>query len=527
MNKIKSNLNKWLVISLALVIPSLPFVNINENRAPSPEGKQKGMTFGSWWPGDYSSPDSDQALSELREDGVDWISLLVTWYQDTYTSTTISAAPNTPTDDDLAHAINHAHSLGMKVMLKPHLDLANDPTHWRGEIGIGFSESEWNTWFASYKTFIYHYAQLAQAEGVDQFCIGTELSSTEFRAADWRSVIVGMRALFTGPLTYASNHDTEEAITWWDGVDFIGVDAYYPLTDKNDPTVEELKAAWAPRVASLKVLSESWGKPILFTEIGYSSQDGANQHPWAYVPGAPIDLQEQADLYQALFESFYNQTWFSGIFWFWWLTDPFQGGPCDLEASPHDKPAEAVMRLWFGAPPKLEQDPALDYTRTMTVYTDELGAGWENWSWGGTYDFASTEQVASGAFAITADAGPWGAVALHYENFATVPYYWLELYVYKSSAASSLKVYANDENDVELRNRPVEYCRYTGNQPITPGVWTRVRIPLKDLNASNRIIHRLSIGNNSDQSFTFYVDEVRLVGARFDILLPIIKRSPP
>ena len=441
------------------------------------------------------------------------------------TSTTIYSAPGTPTDEDLVHVINQAHSLGMKVMLKPHLDLANDPTHWRGDIGQGFSESDWTAWFSSYKTFINHYAQLAQTYGVDQFCIGTELVSTEFRAADWQSVIAGVRGLFTGPITYAANQGSEGALSWWDRLDFIGIDAYYSLTDKNDPTLDELKAAWAPRVASLKTLSETWGKPILFTEIGYPSLDGANRQPWNGQVSDVVDLQEQADLYQALFESFYNQTWFAGIFWWTWETDPLQGGPCDTHATPHDKPAEAVLRLWYGAPPKppdAEEIPGLDYTRTMAVYTDALGAGWDSWSWDGTYDFASTEQVASGAYAIKADAQSWGAVALHHENFDSSPYYWLELYVYKSTDASPLDVWANDEDDQPMRDRPVEDCRYTEGQPITPGIWTRVRIPLKDLNASNRLLQRVSIGNHSDQTLTFYVDEMRLVGALWKRYLPMV-----
>ncbi len=118
-------------------------VGVNQSQAALAEDKQKGMSFAAWWPGLYSSADADQALAELKENGANWISLIVTRYQDTIASTTIYAAPGTPADADLLHVINQAHSLGMKVMLKPHLDLANDPTHWRGDIGMGFSESDW------------------------------------------------------------------------------------------------------------------------------------------------------------------------------------------------------------------------------------------------------------------------------------------------------------------------------------------------------------------------------------------------
>jgi hypothetical protein len=352
MNLIKVHQNLWFIISLMLINACASLPDKAETHGVSPVEKQKGMSFAAWSPGLYSSPDSDQALFELKADGANWISLIVTRYQDTVESSVIYSSPGTPTDEDLAHVINQAHRLGLKVMLKPHLDLANDPSHWRGDIGKGFSETDWATWFTSYKTFINHYAQLAETESADQFCIGTELVSTEFRAANWQSVIAGIRGLFTGPITYAANHGSETSISWWDKVDYNGVDAYYPLTGVNNPTLAELKAAWVPLAAGLKSLSENRGKPILFSEIGYRSQDGANRHPWDYQVDGTVDLQEQADLYQAVFESVFNQAWFAGIFWWSWDPNPLQGGPRDMGYSPHDKPAETVLRSWYvGAPP--------------------------------------------------------------------------------------------------------------------------------------------------------------------------------
>ncbi len=517
-----ARLTRWIALLLVLFLPSFILSQPAASYSTWQEQKQNGFSFAAWSPGLYSSPDADQALAELRQDGVAWLSLIVTRYQDTIASTTIYAAPGTPTDDDLRHIIAQAHNLGMKVMLKPHLDLANDPTHWRGDIGSVFNELQWADWFASYTAFIEYYAQLAQDAGADQFCAGTELVSTQWRTAEWRAVIAGMRAIYTGPLTYAANHGSEGGIGWWDALDYIGVDAYYPLTDHTNPTLDEVKAAWTPLAAGLQALSETWGKTVLFTEVGYRSQDGANMHPWDYSPGGVLDLQEQADLYRALLESVYDQDWFAGVYWWSWDPNPFQGGPCDLSFSPHDKPAEAVLREWYGAPPKVSEIPGFDESRTAAVYTDVLSPGWQNWSWGGVYDFAFPDTVAAGTAAISAQTWSWGAVALHYDNFDTTPYYWLEMYVYKTSDASSVVAFANNENDKELRTRPVEDCRYTGGVPIVPGVWTQVRIPLADLNASHRLIQRFSIGNYSDQPFTFYVDEIRLAAGEWKRFLPLV-----
>ena len=332
---------------------------------------QKGISYAVFWgAGEYSKPDTDLSVANLAATGANWMSLNAIGNQETITSTTIfTTATGSPTDADLIHAIRQGHNLGLKVMLRFGVGLLNDPTHWPGQIGENFTtEAEWASWFASYRHLIEYYADLAETHGVDQFSVGTELGATVHRADDWRAVIAAARSRYSGPITYSANHSGEEtSITWWDAVDYIGVDAYYPLTDKNDPTLDELRAAWVPHVATLANLASTWGKPILFTEIGYRSLDGANRYPWEYQPGGTIDLQEQADAYQATFESVYSQPWFAGMFWHFWATDPFKGGPCDDDFTPHDKPAEDVLRAWYGAPPRPTPTPTPQPTSTPTT----------------------------------------------------------------------------------------------------------------------------------------------------------------
>ena len=498
-----------------LLLLVLAIQKLNGQGQPS---MQKGIAYVAWGSGEYSQPDADLSLENLASAGATWISLLVTGYQDTITSTTIFTTTSIPTDADLIHAIAQAHKLGLHVMLKPHLDLLKDPTHWRGQIGQEFTtEAEWTAWFASYRNFIEHYADLAQSYGVDQFCAGTELSATTHRADDWRAVIAGVRARYSGPITYAADHSGEEAsITWWDAVDYIGVDALYPLTDKNDPTLDELKAAWTPHVTTLANLASTWGKPILFTEIGYRSLDGANRHPWDWQSEGTIDLQEQADCYQAAFESVYGQPWFAGMFWWSWDTDPFQGGPCNDGHTPHDKPAEDVLRAWYGAPPRPRPTPlGPDYSRTMDIYTDGLGSGWEDWSWNATRNLAATDQVYSGTQAISVTLGAWGALSFWHPAFDSDPYYWLEFYIRGSSSGEQhLWAFFYDEDGTELRKRPVDDCRYIEGETIEAGTWKRVRIPLSDLDATERSLTRIAIWNRNDEASTaFWVDEMRLVGA--------------
>jgi hypothetical protein len=285
--------------------------------------EQRGISYACWGRGLYSLPDSDLSLAHLSETGANWISLIVTCYQDNLESTRIFAAESTPTDEDLIHALGQAHALGLKVMLKPHLDLANDPSHWRGQIGQAYAtEAEWSAWFASYRDFIEHYADLAATHGADQFCAGCELMGTSRRESDWRAVLAGVRSRYEGPLIYAANHSGEEVeLTWWDALDIIGVDAYYPLSSKTDPTLDELKDAWRPLVASLGSLAARWQKPLILTEVGYRSIDGTSMHPWDWQVEGKVDLQEQADCYRAALESLHGQPWFTGIYWWSWSPD--------------------------------------------------------------------------------------------------------------------------------------------------------------------------------------------------------------
>ena len=486
--------------------------------------KQHGYSFAAWWSGVYSDPNSDRSLADLRAMGVEWVSIVVTQYQDTIHSTAIGPTEGTPTDADVRHAIQTAHALGLKVMLKPHLDLWNDPDHWRGEIGLNFSDAQWDTWFASYTAMITHYAALAADEGVEQFAVGTELNTTTGREAQWRGVIADVRAAFPGTLTYAGDWTNALDVPWWDALDLIGVDAYYPLADNDNPTATQIAGAWGDVIDQLAGLSAAEGdKPIIFTEIGYRSQNGAAQHPWEWQSGGAVDLAEQALLYQVAFEQVFDEPWFAGAYWWSWDAVPYQGGVCDNGYTVHDKPAEDVVRQWYGAPPRDTTPPPLpDETTTRVIYDDALAAGWENWSWQAAITFNQTAQVHSGARAISVDAQSWGALSLHHGPIDTSNYTYLSFYLRQAAATNALIVYPQNASGDELLDAPAADCRYVGGAPLPANTWQRVLIPLADLGAHETSISQLTFVNTGDSALRFWIDDLRLVAADESAVLPII-----
>ena len=87
---------------------------------------------------------------------------------------------------------------------------------------------------------------------------------------------------------------------------------------------------------------------IIFTEVGYRSIDGVNKAPWLR-PSPPyqIDLQEQADCYNALLSQCKDRQWWSGVFWWNWEVNPNAGGQGDPFYTPQNKSAEAVLADYY------------------------------------------------------------------------------------------------------------------------------------------------------------------------------------
>ncbi len=301
---------------------------------------QSGCTLTGWWYTDYEMLTSHYTVDKMKAAGCTCISVLVTQYQDNINSTTIAPIfSKTNSDAGLVQIISYIHSQGLIVMLKPHVDVQS--TAWRGEITFT-AESDWTAWFASYTTFINHYLDLAEANGVEIFCLGTEFKATEHRETQWRAQIANGRTKFSGLITYAANWDSYNTIAWWDALDFIGIDAYFPLTGTTTPTQAQLNAAWIAIKNNLATFAVAKGMDIVFTEFGYQSINGTNMYP-PWVSGS-VDLQEQADCYEALFSVNYNEPWFKGGYNWMWYWDPSQDvNKFDI----YGKPAELVLRSYY------------------------------------------------------------------------------------------------------------------------------------------------------------------------------------
>src|SRR4030042_4610073 len=238
---------------------------------------QKGMCYTTWNKDTYRTAKSYESLKRLKALNVEWLAVLTTWYQDSCFSTKIFPTAKTPSDESVKEIIEKAHSLGMKVMLKPHLDLlSTSEGGWRGEIAC-IREPDWQVWFNQYKSFILHYAKIAEETGAEMLCIGTELTAaTAGRADDWKDIISAIKKVYKGNLTYAANWSEEYLqIRFWDELDYVGIDAYFPLSNEDRPTYEAMMEGWKRWISEIEQWQKMVNKPVIFPEVGYRSSLGA------------------------------------------------------------------------------------------------------------------------------------------------------------------------------------------------------------------------------------------------------------
>lgn len=304
----------------------------------------KGMCYVTWDKDRFATEYSDKALAKLADIGVRYVSICVTQYQEKYNSTKIKPTDKTPSIRSTKHAIKTAHKQGLKVMLKPHIDLidAHDGTYWRADIGFA-TEENWKKWFRSYEKFIVKYARIADRHDVDIFCVGTELAFTTQKENEWRKLIQEVRKVFKGKIVYAANWDNYKNIGFWDDLDYVGIDAYFPLSYRPNPSLDELKDGWSKWIYEIEVWQKSINKPVLFTELGYASTKHAPYTPWkGGVMGNP-DPDIQARCYKAFFETVWKKPWFAGVYWWKWDTNVRAGGKHNRQFTPQNKPAQEVI----------------------------------------------------------------------------------------------------------------------------------------------------------------------------------------
>ena len=223
MTKTPLFLKTFLLSATLFALPAIAHAEVDKSTV-------RGITISTHGGGrDWGSDAMIPTMEEIRALGANWVSIHPYARINTDGSLRFERFDPQNPPEYLARPIREAHRLGLNICIKPHIAYWGTPFSWRGEITFERDE-EWQRFWADYSEWIVLLA--AASRDADGFVVGTELDRTLHFENEWRAVIARVREQTRAPLTYAANWTDYHRVPFWDALDVIGIQAYFPLTDK-------------------------------------------------------------------------------------------------------------------------------------------------------------------------------------------------------------------------------------------------------------------------------------------------------
>jgi hypothetical protein len=322
---------------------------------------------------------NQSALQNIQAIGSNWVILTPSW---TYSHNNPLTFSEQPGNDafwlDTVTSVSQARTLNLNVALFPQAHFttnAND--FWNA---APRDAGWWGNWFDHYRAFAVHYADLASVSGAQALVIGGDWIAPALpsgKLADgtssavpadaealWKNVIAEVRQHFRGQVLFALPYDTsviEAPVNILRDADAVYLLWFAKLSDQPNPNKADLTAE-AGRLLDSNILTVQTqiNKPVIiglsYPSSTYSATGcipngsggclywTALNRPNADISAVNLDLQQQFDIYDAVFNAVNARTWVSG------LVSRGYFAPVALQdksASIHGKPAADLLWYWF------------------------------------------------------------------------------------------------------------------------------------------------------------------------------------
>ncbi|NMB54415.1 MAG: carboxypeptidase regulatory-like domain-containing protein [Leptolinea sp.] len=282
-----------------------------------------------------------------------------------------------PSIQDTSVMISHARNKGLKVYLMAVSQYPSSPmTFWEE---FSKTESHWDSWFVSVLNFYQSTAHLATATGADGIILGDNVISSilgktnktagifdvypENSFQRWDDIFSKVRDEYTGKVLLALNFDDLQN---QNGLLSNSIDGFYILNLGMISDTPGNVAGYTESIANkldetLAPLQSSTGKEIWlgldfpaitsaylgFVEISGQSMDTSIlDFPAPNQPELVKSLQEQANLYNAVFPEANRRGWINGLVTRKYLVPDNNQ---DQSSSVRGKPAADIVWYWFSS----------------------------------------------------------------------------------------------------------------------------------------------------------------------------------
>lgn len=291
---------------------------------------------------DWGGPGLEPALEAMIEVGADWIAIHP--YARIEDDGTVRFRPltGTPRPEWIERPLAQAHRRDMKLLVKPHLGYWGSGFAWRGEIRFDDPAAR-ERFRRTYRAWIIDVARATV--DADGFCVGTELDAMLDQEAWWRDVIADVRAATPAPLSYAANWTHYREVPFWDALDVIGIQAYFPLTESTQPTEREIRTAWRRILDEVGAYGRERGQHVVFTELGYNRSYRTAARPWDDHTDGPDAEAIQALCLRVALEEIEREPRVIGSFLWKWFPAPRSAGRNFALATP--RISGVIRDLWL------------------------------------------------------------------------------------------------------------------------------------------------------------------------------------
>lgn len=262
-------------------------------------------------------------------------------------------------ESDLVKIISEAHKRGLRVYLNPFpwtFTTDNSPNYHTNDWWKAF-QKEWGN-------IVLYYAQIAQEYQVEMLGFRMwpniwNISEQEIPVIDSLStrLMEQVRNVYKGKICVEFNPWSKDMQIYSQG-DYLSffVWSHWPwaLSNSDQPEVSEMVSNLSANLDNNIAASVAkWGKPLILSQIACPSYVGGTHTSYPeeqtdpFFPDNPeyqIDLQVQADMYEAMLNVFTQKDWIAGSFAFIY---GFYWDEIAKDYSIRAKPAEKVVAKWF------------------------------------------------------------------------------------------------------------------------------------------------------------------------------------
>ena len=327
---------------------------------------------------------TSSSLQDVSASGANGVVLTPTW---TFTRSNPPVLEPVTRQDPMwmetVGVIKKAQQSDLQVTLRPVPHFPTPVDEWWGTAPRDFPW--WVSWFDRYTAFAIHYADLAERSGVQTLILGGDWLSPalpEGLLADgsrsgvpedadsrYRELIAQVRAHFSGTLGWAFTYprDLQNPPGFMEAVDMVYLLWSLPLSEEVNPGIEDLQAK-ANQAISVDLYAHWLSLQLdstrndLVIALAYPSVAGGTtvcladpladcippedlKTPAPDYPLLDLDLDQQARAYHAMLGAIAQAEWIDGV------TSRGYYPPAllqDKSTSIHGKPAEEVLRAWYG-----------------------------------------------------------------------------------------------------------------------------------------------------------------------------------